>query len=79
MEKRIKFRCWNKECRREYSLLKQIQGEPKLLVECPFCGAEGVVDLARWRTDTTAVMRGGEGDIPGFRLPDVLPTRPRND
>ena len=79
MEKRIKFKCWNKECQREYSLLQKFEGAPKLFVECPFCGAEGVVDLARWRTDTTTVMRGKQGDIPGFSLPDVLPTRPRED
>lgn len=77
MEKRIKFRCWN--CQREYSLLKQIQGEPKLFVECPFCGAEGVVDLAKWRTDTITLVRGKEEGIPGYSLPDVLPTRPREE
>ncbi|MCB9420186.1 MAG: hypothetical protein H6667_10290 [Ardenticatenaceae bacterium] len=77
MEKRIKFKCWN--CQREYSLLQQVEGNPKLFVECPFCGAEGIADLAPYRTKNTTVMRGGEGDIPGFSLPDVLPTRPRED
>jgi hypothetical protein len=79
MQRRLKFSCWN--CKQEYSLLREVEGRPKLLVECPFCEHEAVVDLAPYRDETTTVMRGDKSRLPtgapGITIPDVLPTRRR--
>jgi DNA-directed RNA polymerase subunit RPC12/RpoP len=82
MEKRITFKCW--KCGREYSLLQSLQDgeQPKLVVECPFCGSEGVVDLAPYRTSVISIIRNitqmhSFDDIPveyEFDLPEVVPT-----
>ena len=78
MEKRVKLLCWN--CKQEYSLLKELQGSPRLFVECPFCEREGVVDLAPYRSEVIDVMAAAEspGKIVGqtLDLPPVLPTAP---
>jgi len=81
MAKRVKFKCWN--CDREYSLLRDAAGQPKLIVECPFCGAEAEVDLAPWRDQVMNIHKGqgaseqSLGDV--LNLPDVLPTSPRKE
>lgn len=78
MEKRVKLKCWN--CQREYSLLRDV-GQAKLFVACPFCGAEGEVDLAPWRDPAMNIQKGGGAAEAGLgdalNLPDVLPTQPR--
>ncbi len=77
MRKRLVFQCWN--CRREYGLTLAVPGAPQLIVECPFCGQEGVVDLAPYRSPIQEVYRSGdspeEGEV-SLVLPAVLPTRP---
>ena len=81
MEKRIKMKCW--KCRREYTLLRdlQVDEQPRLQVECPFCGELAVVDLAPFRTERTDVLRSGSSAKmgAGLNLPDVLPTSPLED
>ncbi|MCP4420639.1 MAG: hypothetical protein GY805_28870 [Chloroflexi bacterium] len=78
MRKRIKMKCWH--CKREYSLLKSldVDEKPRLIVECPFCENEAVVDLAPFRTENLAVLRSGDATKTGTKLdlPDVLPTSP---
>ena len=82
MENRVTLKCWNTDCDREYSLLRDV-GQAKLIVECPFCGAEGEVDLAPWRDPTMSVMRGSGAEEQNLgdalNLPDVLPTTPREE
>ncbi len=79
MNRRVKFQCY--QCQREYSLLRDV-GQAKLLVECPFCGAEAETDLAPWRSQVMSTHKGegsGEqalGEI--LNLPAVLPTTPRS-
>lgn len=76
MKKRQTFECWN--CERTYTQL--VEGQPKLIVECPFCGAEAEVDLAPWREQSMTIMRGGgeEAELGQvLNLPDVLPTTKR--
>ena len=73
MKKRFKFRCW--QCDRIYSLYREVNLEQKMLVACPFCDAEAVVDFTPKKP--TEVFRGGnfgEGEA-GVQLPDILPTR----
>ncbi len=76
MQKRIKFKCWN--CEREYSLLRELEGQPKLFVACPFCEAEGVVDLAPYRSEVVEIYKSAANDAQfvgaGLILPAVLPT-----
>lgn len=80
MDKRLKFKCWNKECQREYSLLKRLEAgeQPKLIVECPFCSSQAVVDLAPYRSPVQAVAKDPFSEAAPvaykFDLPDVLPT-----
>lgn len=81
-KKRVKLKCWNSECGRTYTLLREFKGQPILFVRCPFCLEEGEVDLAPWRSETWEIYQG-EGEA-GFALetldlPDVLPTRARRE
>ncbi len=82
IRKRLTFECW--KCRQTYSLLREIdEGNPVLSVACPFCGAEAIAELEpNHEKQPDAPFRGGKAtpgnsDLPGFDLPDVLPTRPR--
>ena len=84
MKKRLKFKCWNHECEKTYSLLREIgEGNPTLWVACPFCGEEGVVDLAPHRKKLDKIYRK---DLPQnttvgetvYDLPDILPTKPKS-
>lgn len=81
MKKRLKFECWN--CRRHYSLLIELEGKPKLNVECPYCGEGAIADLAPCGEDVVEVFKGdatnkkGIGAIPNF--PVVIPTTQLED
>lgn len=78
--KRLTFQCWS--CGKTYTLLREYgEGNPRLLVACPHCGAEGSVDLGRYRKPEDTVYRGNlpEGQDPGvdqFDLPGILPVDP---
>ena len=78
MKKRLTFTCWN--CSRPYSLLREIEGWPKLAVECPYCGKEGTVDLDPYRDPRIEVFKNDDagkvnvGDE--LKLPDNIPTAP---
>jgi DNA-directed RNA polymerase subunit RPC12/RpoP len=72
MQKRLKFKCW--QCDREYSLTRDVQGQPKLIVECPFCEHEAVADLAPYRSEAVEVYRGDGNGAETITLPDVIPT-----
>ena len=83
MKKRLEFECWN--CEKTYSLLREIgEGNPILSVACPFCGEEGMVDLAPfprkkvdeiYRKDSPQSITVGETV---YDLPDILPTQPKS-
>jgi hypothetical protein len=79
MKKRLKFKCWN--CEREYSLTRDLQGQPRLIVECPFCEREAVVDLAPYRSEAVGVYKGEaeSGGAETITLPDVIPTSPLSE
>lgn len=85
MEKgnRITLKCWH--CERTYTLYRQlnVDEQPRLLVQCPFCEREGVVDLAPWRSDLTDVYKGFDPNPASLGqtldLPDVLPTSEPED
>lgn len=75
MKKRFTFQCWN--CTRTYTLLREITKGQKLEVACPYCNAEGVVDLTPYPRKIVTLR--GEGDaeqeIEELELPEVLPTQ----
>ena len=78
MAQRLKFQCWNLDCKEEYSLLRETEGVRILFVKCPFCGAEAQVDLKPYESKATTILRGGSAESQGktLNLPDVLPTQP---
>ncbi|MGD9209435.1 MAG: hypothetical protein PVI90_01600 [Desulfobacteraceae bacterium] len=43
MEQRRIFRCWN--CRRNFSLSRELEGQLQIEIVCPFCYKEGLVNL----------------------------------
>ena len=80
MKKRYEFQCWN--CPKVYFQSLEISDQKKLIVTCPYCDAEAVVDLRPYFKPLTTVMRkvdlyvdnsrkDNEGEL---QLPDVLPT-----
>lgn len=78
MKKRLKFQCCY--CGQEYSMTREIEGKPQLIVVCPFCEKEAVVDLDPYRKRDTTVFRGDKpkstNDAEGYDLPPVIPTSP---
>lgn len=76
MKKRLTFQCWN--CDRAYTMIREIAGRPQLIVACPFCMEEGVVDLNPYRDSTTPIYKGAgelaEAALPAYTFPTVIPT-----
>ena len=75
---RLKFRCWNEKCAHDYEMTREIEGRAQIIVACPYCGVEGVVDLDPYRDPTVIIYKGAdetEQTAPGFRFPPVIPTR----
>lgn len=79
MKKRFTFKCWNEDCKRTYTLFKEITEEQELIVACPYCNAEAVVKLEPFKKKKTTVMRGAGDDDQsiGFEydFPEVIPTQ----
>ena len=55
MEQRRIFKCWS--CRRNFSLLRKIDGQSQLEIVCPFCYKEGIVDLGPYLDGCSEVFR----------------------
>lgn len=75
MKKRLTFLCWS--CDREYSMTRDLDGRPRLLVACPFCEKEAVVDLDPYRDKTTPVYKSSGAPSPTvetYTFPAVIPT-----
>jgi hypothetical protein len=77
MGERLVFKCWN--CGRVYSLYREITKGQTLIVACPFCNAEAVVDLAPYLKQKKHTLRSSEEieqySIEEFDLPEILPTK----
>lgn len=74
---RLTFRCW--KCLRTYTLLPhEITEEQTLIVACPYCGVEGIVQVAPYKKRVISTMRelDSDDDAIGFEyvFPDVIPT-----
>lgn len=79
METRPSFECC--QCKRIFGQVVDLEGEPVLLLECPYCGAECKVDMAPYRLRVVTVTRGGEDGPSTVRpeLPDTVPTHKIGD
>jgi len=78
MKKRHTFVCWN--CEETYTLMREFIAGQVLNVACPFCGEEGIVDLAPYSQATEIIYRqtaAQESSVPGVELPDILSTQPK--
>lgn len=77
MKKRFTFKCWN--CPKKYTIFREITKDQEVIVACPFCHAEGIVDLSPYPKKKEIIALRGEGDteqeIEELDLPDVLPTQ----
>lgn len=74
MKARPSFECW--QCERTFGQVVDLEGEPVLLLECPYCGAECKVDMAPYRQRVVTVTRGenaGAGTV-RYELPETVPT-----
>ena len=71
---RLEFRCWN--CDKTYHMTRQIDDEPTLIVACPYCEKEGVVNLDPYHSPTIIVQRGDKPatSADGYNFPAVIPT-----
>jgi hypothetical protein len=74
MTKRFKFQCWN--CPKTYYQSLEITDQQEIIVSCPYCNADAVVNLRPYRKNIISVMRGD--DDKQIKLPDILPTKKKN-
>ena len=72
MNKRLKFQCWN--CPKTYFETLDITDQQEVIVRCPYCKAEALVNLRPYHKQTKTVFRGENKDTQS-ELPDTLPTR----
>ena len=78
--KRFRFQCWN--CPKVYSLIIEITDQEELIVTCPYCRAEAIVDLRPYKGRIKTVLGAGEvstADDNDIQLPGILPTRMPGD
>lgn len=78
---RPKFQCC--KCERCFGQVVDLEGEPVIILECPYCGAQCKVDLAPYRQRVVVVHRGAETgpgtDTGRWELPGTVPTHPLDD
>lgn len=74
MRTRPSFACW--QCWRTFGQVVNLEGEPVLLLERPYCGAECKVDMAPYRQRVIIVTRedGPDPSVTPYELPGTVPT-----
>jgi hypothetical protein len=78
MIKHYKFRCW--KCRRVYYESLEITNQQKVIVTCPYCWAEAVVNLESYYKELKTVLkRDGDNKTDTspqkeFQAPEIFPT-----
>lgn len=81
MNKRLKLQCWN--CPKTYFETLEITDQQEVIVKCPYCQSEAVVNLRPYRKKTMTVMKRidlenlGNESNEELQLPDILPTKKR--
>jgi hypothetical protein len=79
MKTRPSFECW--QCEGIFGQVVDLDGEPVLLLECPYCGAQCKVDMAPFRQRVVTLTRdeaAGPSTI-RYELPEIVPTFKRED
>jgi len=80
-KQRPDFVCW--QCRRHFGQTLELERQTQVLVECPYCHAECLVELEPYQISITEVMRGGpavagpddsDGPPIAYHFPDRVPT-----
>jgi hypothetical protein len=74
MRTRPSFQCW--QCERVFGQVVDLEGEPVLRLECPYCGAECKVDMAPYRQRVVTVTKdeaAGPSTV-RYELPETIPT-----
>jgi len=77
MKKRFAFKCWN--CKREYTLFKEITEEQEWIVACPYCNLEAKAKLEPYKRKKIVTIvkgAGNEDQSLGYEydFPEVIPT-----
>ncbi|MCA1789529.1 MAG: hypothetical protein LC667_06650 [Thioalkalivibrio sp.] len=74
MRTRPTFECW--QCERTFGQVFDLEGEPVLLLECPYCGAECKVDMAPYRERVVTVTRDEVAGTSAmsYEIPETVPT-----
>lgn len=75
MRKELTFQCWN--CSRTYNQTTDLTVQERLIVSCPHCRVEAVVDLSQFKDAKKIVMRGNNDEEQNWwdALPEILQTR----
>lgn len=77
MKNRFTFKCWN--CKKKYTLFKEITDQQELIVPCPFCNEEAVVKLEPYKKKPKTVLRGDADEDRSigyeYQFPEVIPTQ----
>lgn len=80
MNKTLKFQCWN--CPKVYFQSLEITDQQEIIIACPYCKAEAVVNLRPYYKRLKTVLKREEDDQThleegeaGFQFPEVFPTR----
>jgi hypothetical protein len=77
MTKRFKFQCWS--CPKVYFQALEITDQQELIVACPYCRAEAVVNLQPYDKKPKTLLKREKGnETPsqeGFQFPEIFPTR----
>jgi DNA-directed RNA polymerase subunit RPC12/RpoP len=78
MRKRFTFQCWN--CKKTYTLFRQITKGQVIIVACPYCNREAVFDPNPYPSQKVVLkaVEGTETETEELLLPDVLPTQKKS-
>lgn len=80
MTKRFKFQCWS--CPKVYFQSLEITDQQEIIIACPYCRAEAVVNLQPYYKKLKTVLKREEDDETPreeseerFQFPEIFPTR----
>ncbi len=73
MTKRIKIQCWN--CPKVYSIPLETVDQKEIIVSCPHCKAESVVDLRPYSDITDALFRDNGNDATPLEGENIFPAQ----
>ncbi|WP_018014561.1 hypothetical protein [Teredinibacter turnerae] len=71
---RLTFKCWS--CSKTYQLTREISGNPRVIIDCPYCSKRGVYDFNLYRDTKSEILRGSDIDLERetLNLPAIIET-----